>query len=48
MVLVGMLLFSLSLIGVLELPFTLFQIISVPSWVYLLGAIAFLSWCLDD
>lgn len=47
-VLTGALLLVLWLNGLLELPFTILSAFSVPSWFYLLGAIALLSWCLDD
>ncbi|MBW4473718.1 MAG: hypothetical protein KME45_25585 [Stenomitos rutilans HA7619-LM2] len=48
LVLTLVMLLSLALIGLLELPFSILHTISVPGWLPLLGAIALLSWCLDD
>lgn len=48
MILTGVLLLSLSLIGLLGLPFHLLDAFRLPNWLYLVGAIAFLSWLLDD
>lgn len=47
-VLTSFLIISLSLIRLLVLPFDLLNAFSLPGWLYLIGAVALLSWCLDD
>lgn len=47
-VLTGALIVSLLLTQLLELPFALLGAFRLPGWLYLIGAIALLSWCLDD
>ena len=39
---------SLALISLLSVPFDILHVFSVPGWLYLMGVVALLSWCLGD
>ncbi|MBD2077830.1 hypothetical protein H6F86_28860 [Phormidium sp. FACHB-592] len=39
---------TLALINLLVLPLDWLSALSLPTWLYLAGALALLSWCLDD
>lgn len=47
-VLIMALIISLLLIRLLTLPFDLLTAFSLPTWFYLIGAVALFSWCLGD